>query len=86
MRIEQGGRLTAEREDTIRLLEERREQLQRLEAYLRELNPTERERCRRQLNTARWSVKIIEERLREEGTHEQEIQRDFPQQQAGASG
>ena len=71
MRLRHDGRMAVSREETIALLEKRREELYRLEAYLRE-NPELKGPAGRHLHTARWSVGIIEERLRKEGTNEQE--------------
>lgn len=65
---EPGGRLVAEERELRALLDARREQLARLEAELAAQDEPHRAKHARQLHTARWSVAVLTERLKEEGT------------------
>ena len=66
MRREPGGRLVAEEQDFRALLIERERQLRELENEVAALDEADHPKHERMLATARWSVGVLRERLREE--------------------
>ena len=62
---EEGGRLVAERAEVEALLAERRAQLARLEAELTAVGEADHPKHDRLLRTAHWSVRVLEQRLKE---------------------
>lgn len=66
MRREPGGRLVAEEQDFRALLIERERQLRSLENEVAALDEADHPKHERMLATARWSVAVLRERLREE--------------------
>lgn len=65
---EAGGRLVAERGEFEALLKERRAQLARLEAELTAVGEADHPKHDKLLQTARWSVRVLEQRLKGDTT------------------